>query len=97
MLNITHKTSKDGSKVYAEIGSISTLPKGLACPKQINESFIWTYENFDSERFAKLPDFLKNKMVTSDEYKLAISGGQEHESQSGSNESIPQEEDQLPF
>ena len=80
MLNITHKKSKDGSKTYAEIGSVSTLPKGLTCPPQINESFIWTYENFDATKFGQLPDYLKNKMVNSDEYKLAVTGGQEHES-----------------
>ena len=80
MLNITHKKSKDGSKTYAEIGSVSTLPKGLSCPPQINDSFIWTYENFDATKFGQLPDYLKNKMVNSDEYKLAVTGGQEHES-----------------
>lgn len=80
MLNITHKTKKDGSGVYAEIGSISTMPKGLLCPEQINQSFIFTYENFDEAKFNKLPDFMKNKMVTSNEYKQAISHGQHIES-----------------
>ena len=95
MLNITHKKSKDGSKTYAEIGSVSTLPKGLACPPQINESFIWTYENFDATKFGQLPDYLKNKMVNSDEYKLAVTGGQEHESHN-SNE-VDDDSLDLPF
>ena len=95
MLNITHKKSKDGSKTYAEIGSVSTLPKGLACPPQINESFIWTYENFDATKFGQLPDYLKNKMVNSDEYKLAVTGGQEHESHDDKN--IGAIDDDLPF
>jgi hypothetical protein len=43
-------------------------------------SVIWTYENFDATKFGQLPDYLKNKMVNSDEYKLAVTGGQEHES-----------------
>lgn len=76
MLNITHKTSKDGSKVYAEIGSVSTMPKGLTCPEQINPSFVFTYEIFNEEIFNRLPDFMRNKMITSDEYKQAMNGGQ---------------------
>ncbi len=88
MLNITHKKSKDGTKTYAEIGSVSTLPKGLACPAQINESFVWTYENFDIQKFNSLPDYLRNKMVNSDEYKLAVTCGQEHESHDSKFEQI---------
>lgn len=80
MLNITHKTKKDGSGVYAEIGSISTMPKGFPCPEQINTSFVFTYENFDQGKFNSLPEYLKNKMVNSDEYKAATTGGQEIES-----------------
>lgn len=68
MLNITHKKSKDGTKTYAEIGSVSKLPKGLECPTQINPSYVWTYENFDQEKFNKIPEFLRQKMVTSFEY-----------------------------
>ncbi len=68
MLNITHKKSKDGTKTYAEIGSVSKLPKGLECPAQINPSYVWTYENFDQEKFNKIPEFLRQKMVTSFEY-----------------------------
>lgn len=68
MLNITHKKSKDGTKTYAEIGSVSKLPKGLECPAQIHPSYVWTYENFDQEKFNKIPEFLRQKMVTSFEY-----------------------------
>ena len=92
MLNITHKTKKDGSSVYAEIGSVSTMPKGYACPDAINPQFVFTYENFDQEKFNNLPDFLKNKMVNSDEYKLALSGGNHTESPS-----TEEEHDDLPF
>lgn len=79
MLNITHKKSKDGTKTYAEIGSISTMPKGFPCPDQITPSFVWTYDDFNSEKFNALPDYLKAKMVNSVEYKQAVSGGQEVE------------------
>lgn len=91
MLNITHKTKKDGSGIYAEIGSVSAMPKGFACPDQVNPSFVFTYENFDAEKFNALPDFLKNKMVNSDEYKATFLPQETHVEQ-------PQEEhDDLPF
>lgn len=81
MINITHKKSKDGNKTYAEIGSISPMPKGMICDQQINPSFIFTYENFDLQKFnTTLPDYIKNKMINSDEFKLAVTNGQEHES-----------------
>lgn len=93
MLNITHKPRKDGSGVYAEIGSVSTMPKGLVCPEQINDSFVFTYENFDEKKFNSLPDFLKNKMIGSEEYKLAATNGQHHED--NNQEEI--QDDDLPF
>lgn len=91
MLNITHKTKKDGSGVYAEIGSISTMPKGYACPDAINTPFVFTYEVFDQEKFNGLPEFMRNKMVNSDEYKLAVNGAQHIESPA------EEESDDLPF
>lgn len=94
LLNITHKPSKDGTKIYAEIGSISTMPKGMICPPQINESFIWTYDNFDINKFNTMPEYLKNKMINSDEFKLAVTNGQEHESHEDKNTLA---DDDLPF
>lgn len=69
LLNITHKAKKDGSGVYAEIGGVSRLPKGMECPPQINDSFVFTYDDYTPELFASLPEFMRNKMVNSDEYK----------------------------
>jgi len=82
MLNITHKTKKDGSGIYAEIGSVSAMPKGFVCPESINPAFVFTYENFDTDKFDSLPEFMRNKMINSDEYKLTMTGGQEVESPS---------------
>lgn len=70
MLNITHKKSKDGQKTYLEIGSVSRLPKGMECPPQITESFIFDYdENFSFEKVEAFPDFIKDKIKVSEEYK----------------------------
>lgn len=95
MLNITHKTKKDGSGIYAEIGSVSAMPKGFVCPEPINPNFVFTYDNFDEDKFNSLPEFMRNKMVTSDEYK-AIHNPNELEVK-GSINASEEEHDDLPF
>ncbi len=95
MLNIIHKTSKQG-KTFAEISSISTLPKGLKCPPQINPSFILSYDNFDEEKFNSLPDFIKDKMKTSIEYK-EIKNPETHDFDIAESNEEQNEIDPLPF
>ncbi len=69
MLNIIHKPSKkDPSTIYAVIGSVSPVPKGLTVSPQINPTFILDYDNFSVEAFNQLPDFIRNKMLNSIEY-----------------------------
>lgn len=69
MLNVIHKASKDGTKTYAEIGSISPLPKGLVCDPPINQPTVLSYDKFDEALFESLPDFVKDKVKSSEEYK----------------------------
>lgn len=72
MLNITHKPSKDGSQMYEQISGVTPLPKGLTCPPLINPLQELTYDSFDNSLFEKLPDFLKEKIRSSDEYKAMM-------------------------
>jgi len=96
MLNITHKTKKDGSGVYAEIGSVSAMPKGFVCPEQINQSFVFTYDDFDEVKFNSLPEFMRNKMVNSSEYKALVNPNEVHVNEpENANNSEP--ENDLPF
>jgi hypothetical protein len=69
MINIIHKVKKDGSGVYAQISSVTPPPKGMQKFKQINDTFLLSYDEFDEELFRKLPDFITNVMKTSVEYK----------------------------
>jgi len=69
MVNIIHKHAKTGDKVYQSIGSVSPMPKGVPCPDQVNKNQILQYDNFDTNLFDSLPDFIKNKVLTSVEYK----------------------------
>lgn len=70
MISVIHKTSKNG-KTYAEINSVSAVPKGFAVPEQVNPSFEFNYDPFDEAKFNNLPDFLKEKMKASKEYQAA--------------------------
>ena len=69
MLNLIHKPSKDGTKVYEEIGSISPMPKGVVCPDGINPQSVLDYENWSWDIFNKQPDFIKAMIESSVEFK----------------------------
>jgi hypothetical protein len=69
MINIIHKPSKkDPSRSFEEIAGITAVPKGFDIPAQINPTFVLDYDNFDTDKFNTLPDFIKLKMQTSVEY-----------------------------
>lgn len=70
MINIIHKPSKsDPTKIYSKIGSVSNVPKGLSVPPKINDVFLLSYDNFDWNKYNSLPDFIKDKMKGSLEFK----------------------------
>jgi len=71
MLNIIHKSSKNGNE-YAIIQGITGVPKGFTCPAQINKTFEFNYnDNFDFE-LPGIPDFLKEKIRLSKEWKFKV-------------------------
>jgi hypothetical protein len=69
LITIAQKPKKDGTGNYAYIDSTTRIPKGMTCPKAVNEPQILNYTNWNEELYQKLPDFLKEKIATSDEYK----------------------------
>jgi len=98
LLNITHKPGvKDPSTLRENISSIMTLPKSMTCAPQITESFDFNLgEDFSWEKFNSLPDFFKDKIKTSDEFKAmeAIT----NPATGGVYQPTPEEgEDKLPF
>ena len=68
LLSITHKTAGNGN-TYANISSVSLLPKGMECPEMIHERQELSFDNFKEELFESLPDFIKEKIQTSQEYQ----------------------------
>jgi len=73
MINVIHKPSTDGTKVYANIASISPIPKGMECPPQVNPTRVLSYDNWNQDVFMSLPDWLSEKISSTPEYKAKFS------------------------
>lgn len=93
MISIIHKTSKTTGKIYADISSVTTLPKGVTCPPQINDTFEFSFEEFDAAKLDKMPDWLKEKITSSQEYNNLINPQSIETPSGGSDEPV----DDLPF
>src|SRR5262249_33653599 len=77
MVSVIHNTSND--RGYANISSISKLPKGLDAGVLENEQVYVALVpgEFDREAFEKLPDGIKATIMKSPEYRrLSINGGE---------------------
>jgi hypothetical protein len=92
MVNVIHTTK--GDKAYANISGVSAMPKGLNCPEQMNPSVIFSVLEFDQKVFETFPDFLKDKIKSSKEYKEmdqpgAFETAPEHNESQEDNDSLP--------
>lgn len=78
MLNVIHRESNDGSKTYANISSISSVPKSLKPGEATTELIEF---NFDDkfEIFDTLPDWLQERIKESDEYSDKVSSQSKQE------------------
>lgn len=97
MLSIVHNSS--GDKTYANIGGISTLPKGLECPAQFNHSFIWDYNDyFNADAITSdndfIPSWLQETIKTSSEWRMKNGINAETISEDDMNNDEPND---LPF
>lgn len=70
LITIAHKQRKDGSGAYAYIDSVTRLPKGMTCPNQINPTQLLSFDKWSDEVFGKLPDFIRDMITSSEEYKV---------------------------
>lgn len=70
MINLTHKASKkDPTVKYDEVSAITPVPKGFPMPAQVNPSTELSYDKWDEKLYEALPQFIKDKMVATPEYK----------------------------
>ena len=76
LLNIIHVAGKaNPSRMYDEISSVSPLPKGMTCPAQENPSFEFSLDEYDQAAFESLPNFLKEKVSGSFEFRDLLAQG----------------------
>jgi hypothetical protein len=76
LLNIIHVAGKaNPSRMYDEISSVSPLPKGMVCPPQENPSFEFSLDEYDQAAFDSLPNFLKEKVSGSFEFRDLLAKG----------------------
>lgn len=67
MLYITHEEGETAK--YSKVNTATPLPKGLVCPPPFNELKILSFEKWNEEFFQKLPQFIREKITSSKEYK----------------------------
>lgn len=82
-ITVIHDKKESGT--WEKVTAVSPLLKGIICPPQVNPSKVLSFEKWNEEMFAALPNFIKNKIVSSKEYKAM----------KGINESMSSEE--IPF
>jgi len=63
MLSVLHNESN--GKTYANIATVSPLPKGMAAPEQYNPSVVYDVLDGQNEAFKALPEFMRNKILAS--------------------------------
>lgn len=80
LLNVVHE--KTGENTYANIASVSPLLKNMAKPKAFNEPVFFDINQFDLDTFTALPEFLRKKIESTQEYanlknKMAMEEGKD--------------------
>jgi len=73
-VSIVHKVAKNGN-TYANIGALTSLPKGTTCPAQVNESFEFNFDDkFDTNFIEDAPEFIKDVIKSTPEYAKCMDG-----------------------
>lgn len=97
LLNITHATK--GTDTYANISSITPVPKGMEKPTQHKNAlayFALSEEDFDKQALEDMPEKMKSAIMSSPEYNHLVHGTPIEE-ESGDPRSTYMEDDEIPF
>lgn len=68
---VTVQQVTKGENTYANVTAVTALPKGMPAPAAVNKPVEYSLESHDEAVFAALPDFLKEIIQKSDEWKSA--------------------------
>jgi hypothetical protein len=66
MINVVHNGKED--RTYANIMSISPMPKGMQCPPAVNMPMCYDTTAHDEQVFIMLPEFMQEDIKKSDEW-----------------------------
>jgi hypothetical protein len=69
LVTISHKESKANGKIYANVVSTAPLIRGMSVSPAVNTPIIFNVSTATEEEIEALPQFLKDKVYESDEYK----------------------------
>jgi hypothetical protein len=69
LITVAQKPKKDGSGNFAFVDNCTRLPKGMTVAPAINPVQVLSYDSWDEGAFQKLPDFLREIIQSSPEYK----------------------------
>jgi hypothetical protein len=92
MVNIITKVHEPTGNKYAQIASISGIPKGMEKPQRVNDLFEFSVDEFDEVKFRGFSEYLQERIKQTEEwqkYTKQISGEIETHSE--------EEHDDLPF
>jgi hypothetical protein len=73
LVSITH-SEKDGN-IYANVQGIAPMMRGVSAPDIFNKPRLIDVNTATQEEIGTLPEFIRNKMQTSDEYKARFADG----------------------
>ena len=68
MMQIGEKEKDNGDKSNI-IQSLGSIPKGMTAPAQVNPEFLFNVEEFDQVKFDTLPEWIREEIQGSIEYK----------------------------
>lgn len=87
MVSVIHKASDNG-KTYANVTSVSTVPKSMTVPELSNGKVTFSVNDFDQKVFDTFPEWLQDEVKDSAEFKAMSKPKVEDKSE---------KEDDLPF
>ena len=74
LVNIIHKKSAQ-NRDYHQVASVTPLPKGMGCPKPTLDVLLYDIEDGESEDFAKLPEWIQDRIQDSEEWNGSPGSG----------------------
>lgn len=70
MIQIVHRKSADGTKTYANLASVTKVPKGFPAPKGTLPEMIYDIEESDPSVVEELPQWMQDKIKASNNYQF---------------------------